>query len=101
MSNPSTGPVVTLKDHFVKAAVWENDSKNGPFYSTTIERTYKDGDEYKTSHSFSSRETLVAGVLMIQAYLEQVKLEAADFAANDNRSPAPAQTAAAQPAPAQ
>jgi len=70
-----------------KASVWKNESKNGPFYGTTIERTYKDGDEYKTSHTLHGRDQLAAAQLLIEAYGETRKLEQADYEAN---KPAPA-----------
>ena len=88
MSTESNGPVKTLKDHFIKASIWRNDSKNGPFYGTTIDRTYKDGEDYKTSHTFHGRDLLAGGQLLIQAYHETLELEAADYAAE---KPAPAQ----------
>jgi len=89
MSTESNGPVVTLKDHFIKAAIWRNESKKGPFYGTTIERTYKDGDEYKTSHTLHGRDQLAAAQLLIEAYHKTRELEAADYAA---ANPTPVQT---------
>jgi hypothetical protein len=35
-------PVTTLRRGIVKATIWENLSQNGPFFSTTISRSYKD-----------------------------------------------------------
>lgn len=82
MSNNSNGPVATLKDHYIKAAIWKNESENGSFYAATVERTYKDGDEYKTSHSFSGRDMLAAGHLLIRAYEQSLELEQADYQAS-------------------
>ena len=36
-------PPTTLRRRIVKATIWENTSKNGPFFSTTFSRSYKDG----------------------------------------------------------
>ena len=35
-------PVTTLRRGIVKATIWENTSKNGPFFSTTFSRSYKE-----------------------------------------------------------
>ena len=35
-------PVTTLRRGIVKATIWENMSKNGPFSSTGFSRSYKD-----------------------------------------------------------
>jgi len=89
MSTGSKRPVATLKDRFIKAAIWKNESKQGPFYGTTLERTYKEGNEYKTSHTLHGRDQLAAAQLLIKAYHKTRELEAADYAA---ANPAPAQT---------
>lgn len=47
-----TEPVASLRIGNIEAAVWQNDGKNGSFYSTTITRSYRDGDSFKTAHSF-------------------------------------------------
>ena len=91
MSTDKKQPVFSLRDHFLEANVWQNESDKGPFYSSEVHKTYKDGDEYKISHSFSGHEPIIAGVLLIQAGLEKLKLEAADYAAQRNgQAPAPA-----------
>ncbi|QDS99316.1 hypothetical protein [Adhaeretor mobilis] len=82
MSNTSGGPIATLKDHYIKAAIWKNESDKGAFYSATIERTYKQGDEYKSSQSFSGRDVLAAGQLLLRAYEQILEQEQADFAAS-------------------
>jgi hypothetical protein len=35
-------PTTTLRHGIVKATIWENMSANGPFFSTTFSRSYKD-----------------------------------------------------------
>lgn len=43
----------------VCASIWENQSKNnGAWYSVTITRSYRDGDEYKDSTSFRRDDLL-------------------------------------------
>lgn len=86
MSKESEGPLKTLRDRFLKAAIWRNESKKGPFYSVTVERTYKEGDEYRSSHSFQGRDLLAVSQLLVKAYDEILELEAADYEAEN---PAP------------
>jgi hypothetical protein len=35
-------PATTLRRGIVKATIWENMSKNGPFFATTFSRPFKD-----------------------------------------------------------
>ena len=56
-------PVEELRLGTIKAAIWQNESKNGTRYSARITRLYKDEDEWKTSDSFGRDELpLVAKV---------------------------------------
>lgn len=56
-------PVEELRLGTIKAAIWQNESKNGHRYSVRITRLYKDGEEWKTSDSFGRDELpLVAKV---------------------------------------
>ncbi len=49
-------PVEELRLGTIKAAIWQNESKNGTRYSVRITRLYKDEDEWKTSDSFGRDE---------------------------------------------
>ena len=43
----------------VWVSIWENQSKNnGTWYSVTITRSYRDGDEYKNTTSFRRDDLL-------------------------------------------
>jgi len=79
MTTENQKPVATLKDRFIKADIWKNGSKNGDFYSVSISRTYKDGNDYKSANSFSGSDTLVAARLLQGAYDKVVELEKADY----------------------
>jgi len=35
-------PATTLRRGIIKATIWENTSKNGPFFSTTFSRSYRE-----------------------------------------------------------
>ena len=45
-------PAAKFRMGRISATVWENQGENGPWYSTTILRSYKDGDTWKTTPSY-------------------------------------------------
>lgn len=45
-------PVHEIRSGAVKAAIWANETRNGIMYSATFDRRYKDGEEWRSSHSF-------------------------------------------------
>ena len=61
-------PAATLRDGATKATLWQQQSEKGVFYNVTLSRTYKDGDEYKNSSSFSGAELLRVARLAGKAY---------------------------------
>ena len=42
----------------IKATIWANQNDNGTWYNVTLSRSYKDGDEWKSSTSFGRDELL-------------------------------------------
>lgn len=75
MSDTNT-PIQTLRDGNIQLAIWENVSENGPFYSTTISRSYKDGEgTYKNTKSYSGLDLLKIGQLAGHAYMVIKELE--------------------------
>ena len=42
----------------IKATIWANQNDNGTWYNVTLSRSYKDGDEWKSSSSFGRDELL-------------------------------------------
>jgi hypothetical protein len=52
----SNTPVHELRSGLVRAAVWQNDSQEGPRYSVTFSRLYRLENEWKSSRSFSHDE---------------------------------------------
>lgn len=62
-------PVSVLRDGNLKATTWRNEGENGPYFSTTFSRTWKDASgEYQDSHSFSGGELLRISELAKEAY---------------------------------
>ena len=52
----------------VHLAVFENQSDNGVFYKTTLQRVYKDGEEFKTTQQLGRDDLPVAQLLLSEAY---------------------------------
>ncbi len=50
--------------------MWKNTSEKGDFYSVELTRTYKQGDQFKGSRSFSGSELLRIARLAHIAYDE-------------------------------
>jgi hypothetical protein len=42
----------------IKATIWANQGDNGAWYNVSLSRSYKDGDEWKSSTSFGRDELL-------------------------------------------
>jgi hypothetical protein len=57
-------PAYTCRHRALKAAVWLNESENGPFYNVTVSRSYKDGDTWKESSSFGYDDILHVAELL-------------------------------------
>lgn len=50
-------PVKKIKIGGIEIAIWENQSEKGnKFYTTTIERNYKVGDEWKKTNSLREND---------------------------------------------
>jgi hypothetical protein len=45
-------PIFKCQHGRVSCAVWENAGTEGTFHSLTLERSYKDGEQYKSTNSF-------------------------------------------------
>ena len=58
-------PVEELRLGAIKAAIWQNEAKNGHRYNA---RLYKDGDEWKTSDSFGRDELPVVAKIADMAH---------------------------------
>ena len=46
-------PVHEIRHGAVKATIWRNPTKDGHMHNVAFSRVYKDGEEWKTSRSFS------------------------------------------------
>ena len=51
-------PVGKVRVGLITGSIWENKTDKGVFYNVTFERRYKDGDEWKSSHSYNAGDLL-------------------------------------------
>ena len=61
MATTKKTPAATYRSGTVKAAIWENTGKDGPFYAVTFTNSFKTGEgkwKNTTSYSYSDLENL-------------------------------------------
>jgi len=46
-------PFHEIKHRSIRATIWKNDTAKGPMYNVTVSRLFKDGEQWKDSHSFA------------------------------------------------
>lgn len=62
-------PVKSVKVGGIEVAIWENASKEGnKFFTTTIERNYKVGEDWKKTGSLRTNDLPKAILALQQAY---------------------------------
>jgi hypothetical protein len=64
----STRPAQEIRLGRVKAAIWANRTREGVIFNVTFERSYKDGETWKTSTSFGRDDLLKVAKLADQAH---------------------------------
>jgi hypothetical protein len=77
---PKNTPIQKIEAWPLAVAIWlrQHDGRN--FYSATLQRTYKDGKEYKHTDSLNKEDLLLAAKLLNQAETVIRQLEQADHA---------------------
>lgn len=66
---PKIRPVETFRDSKLKASVWRNEGKEGPYYTVTLAKTYEDRNgRLQDSHSFTGGELLRVAELAREAH---------------------------------
>jgi len=61
-------PIHEIRLGKVKAAIWANDTSSGVRHNVTIERLYKDGDDWKSTSSFGRDDLPLACKVLDQAH---------------------------------
>lgn len=67
-SSASNRPVHVVRFGAIKAAVWLNQTANGPMHNVTLTRSYKDGEEWKEATSFGADDLLPAAKALDSAH---------------------------------
>jgi len=52
-------PVHEVRIGLIKAAIWANNTEDGLWHNVTFERSYRDGEEWKSTTSFGRDDLLV------------------------------------------
>ena len=52
---------------FVTATIWENQSNGNAFYTVTMSRSYKDGEDYKETDNLGHSDLLNAAKVLTRA----------------------------------
>lgn len=62
-------PIKSVKLGGIEVAIWENASKEGnKFFTTTIERNYKNGEDWKKTNSLRNEDLPKAILALQEAY---------------------------------
>ena len=61
---PDKRPIHTIRHRSIKASIWQNSTAKGPVYNVTIVRGFKDGDDWKDSHSFGYDDLPIVAKLL-------------------------------------
>ncbi len=66
-------PAHEIRDHGLKATIWQNQEGAAAFHSVTFTRLYKVGDAWKKSHSFSRNhlDRLIQLAVQAQEWMTQ------------------------------
>lgn len=59
-NGPSNRPFRVIRRGLLKVVIWKNQTTNGSMFSTQLIRVYKDGEDWKETHSFNREDLLHA-----------------------------------------
>ena len=88
-TTPSNGkgnpPIARIRRGRLSAAIWQQTTEKGNFYSFTLERSYKnDAGEYQSSSSFALSDALLLAKISNLADTKIRQLLDADYAASQS-----------------
>lgn len=79
MTVTSNKPAKMLRDGNLKAVIWRNEGKNGPFYSVYFSRVYKDDDGlFHDTDSFTNGDLLRLSHMASKSHDAMAELRAND-----------------------
>ncbi len=77
-TNGASKPIDTVPLGRVQAAIWQNESEKGPFYSVTISRSYRNEDEWRSTQSLGVNDLLVGAKALDIAHTRIIERMAQD-----------------------
>lgn len=84
-----TPPAHEIRLGAIRAAIWANETESGTRYNVTFERSYRDGETWKSSSSFGRDDLLVVAKAADQAHtwiVSQPRERTEGPAASDSKS---------------
>ena len=73
-------PVHHIRHGAISASIWRQETDKGPAFNVTFQRSYKEGDDWKTSASFGRGNLLVVSLIAARAF---------EWISNQSRTPRP------------
>jgi hypothetical protein len=67
-AKPKPRPVHTIRQGNVSASIWQQQTAKGAVFNVTFQRSYKDGDDWKSSASFGRQNLLVLSLIAARAF---------------------------------
>ena len=74
-------PVHEVRHRNIRATIWKNDTLKGPMYNVTVSRSYRDGEYWRDSNSFSFTDLMTVAKALSDAHSIISALQAKDRAA--------------------
>lgn len=71
-------PAHEIRRRNILVTIWKNDGKNGPFYTATPSRRYKQGEQWQDSDNFGEDDLLLLAKLLDQAHTWMANAEQAE-----------------------
>lgn len=68
MNENANRPINEVRYGGIKVVIWRNQTANGPMYNVTVARLYKNGDDWRESHSFGQDDLLVLAKALDNAF---------------------------------
>lgn len=66
--NSANQPVHHIRHGVISASIWRQETDKGPVFNVTFQRSYKDGEEWKSSTSFGRNNLLVLSLIAARAF---------------------------------
>jgi len=86
VEEPSSNlPIHTVRHRNIKAAIWRNQTEKGDMYNVTVSRSYREGEEWRDSHSFGYDDLMNLAKVLYDAHSHISSLRAKEPARSNTR----------------